>query len=516
MKIIKLSIPENLDIDKIIKDNRTAFLKHPLKKENLLFICDALIKARVSQRKEMEENETDFANLSSKILDGVVHDYNYYLDFLISSNVIYCDRHFEKGKFCRGYKFNSLYLGQPNKEVIVEGYILKKAIRRSLDNRKKQEVKETRGYKFLTKWFESKKLDIDLEKANKWIDEYEITKIENIKFENKKVAERITNAIETTKDFKMLVQRIKDREYQYSFSGDGHRFYSSITNLKRDLKQYLTYDGKPLVSIDLKNSQPFLSLVLFNPEFWGEKLDKNEKMGLIWLNSGIYKDIKGKGAGEGIITLLNSHQIKDSIDWGTLDSDTIGSGSIDSGSNTGGGIITLLDSHQMKDSIYSGIDNYKKLVLTGLFYEYIQKQLKPKYPERFSDRPKVKKEVMRILFSDPKDQKKRFFKPCLYFSTLFPIPYELFMLIKEVRNNYFPIILQRIESYLIIDIICKRINKFYPEIPLFTIHDNIITTLGNEGVVDDILKEEIERWTGYLPRVETEYLYPKEKEYIES
>jgi hypothetical protein len=47
-----------------------------------------------------------------------------------------------------------------------------------------------------------------------------------------------------------------------------HRFHSNLTCMKSIYRNLLTYDGQKLVSIDIKNSQPYLSTKLLDPKFW--------------------------------------------------------------------------------------------------------------------------------------------------------------------------------------------------------------------------------------------------------
>jgi hypothetical protein len=39
------------------------------------------------------------------------------------------------------------------------------------------------------------------------------------------------------------------------------RLHSVLTQLKSDLRQFITYDGQPLLAIDIVNSQPYLASV---------------------------------------------------------------------------------------------------------------------------------------------------------------------------------------------------------------------------------------------------------------
>jgi hypothetical protein len=168
----------------------------------------------------------------------------------------------------------------------------------------------------------------------------------------------------------------------------------------------------------------------------------------------------------------------------------------------------LLESFEIHAGKGLQLQKYTALVVNGQFYEYIQEQFQPLYPERFDERKKVKQEVLRLMYVHPKMEGAPFYKPCLTFRKHFPELYELFRLIKSVDYTYLPIILQRLESFLVLDVICKEIIRLQPHIPLFTIHDNIITTLGNEAFVKAVMEQQIEKWTGYKPKVDSKDLVP--------
>jgi hypothetical protein len=62
-------------------------------------------------------------------------------------------------------------------------------------------------------------------------------------------------------------------------------------------------------------------------------------------------------------------------------------------------------------------------------------------------------------------------------------------------------LLQKIESTVMIQMVANRIARERPELPIFTIHDSIATTLGNEEYVKLVVVEETERLTGLQPKV---------------
>ena len=315
------------------------------------------------------------------------------------------------------------------------------------------------------------KLKIDYEAASEWLDEYEKVKINKINMdsENNK-EERIKRAIETTEDLKYLALLINQEKAYYSFSGYGHRFYNPITNLKSELRKFLTYDGQPLIEIDVKNSQPFLIPNLFVPSFWENSRNSGEKLRLKDIDKELNRIIN------------NNNKLKD--------------------------IVTFLKTPESLDQQEFEFKKITDLVMTAQFYEYIQLHFESLYPERFNNRKNVKKEVMRIFYAENIDVHKPFYKPSKTFQSHFPYVFELLRLIKEIEYTFLPIILQRIESYLLLDVICKKISERDSGILTLTIHDSIITTKGNESIVEEIILHEIESWTGYKPRLEMEDLLP--------
>lgn len=470
MSEMRFRIPENLNIEEVLKENEKLLNGTKLEKEKLLFICDALLNSRAKYRRQLNEKNESLVPLSTEILQETIHDYPRYLSFLIDSKVFIADLRFTRGKKCRKYKFNSLYEGQKSKEVIVDHYRLKKAYNNALENMIRRMKKKTWGFDYLTKWWDSGKLKIDQEAAFNWIDNYEKQKIDSIKKDGKgKKRARIARAIDTTQDFKQLVLRINMPKAFYHFKGKGHRFYNPITNLKKELRSFLTYDGQPLVEVDKKNSQPFFSTCLFRTSFWEPLEGKEDRnLRLAGISKEIYKEVRRSKRYAEIITLLKT-------------------------------------SETLADKGYSA-KNFIDLVVEGEFYEFIQKHFEPLFPTRFSDRSKVKKSTLTIFYLD--NDTAVYNKPSYKFKELFPEAYELFRLIKSIVKNLLPVILQRIESHLILEVVCKRIALNHPDLPLFTIHDSIITTKGNEGIVEEIMNREIENLTGYKASFEIKDLLP--------
>ena len=80
----------------------------------------------------------------------------------------------------------------------------------------------------------------------------------------------------------------------------------------------------------------------------------------------------------------------------------------------------------------------------------------------------------------------------------------MFPLIKKLDKTNLPRLLQRIESHLILLVISKRISRERPDLPIFTIHDSIVTTEGNEDYVQQVMAEELEKAIGFSQKFSIE------------
>jgi hypothetical protein len=145
------------------------------------------------------------------------------------------------------------------------------------------------------------------------------------------------------------------------------------------------------------------------------------------------------------------------------------------------------------------------------YQELIYKAEKDGSKKVFEDRAATKGKLIRILFDDgPYLQNDAAFK---LFSSWYPRESKLILLIKEAGRNaiqkeskikgvaYLPILLQRVESYLILEKVCKQISKQHPTVPLIPVHDCIMTTVDNQEIVARIMKDVLTLETGLKPGI---------------
>jgi hypothetical protein len=476
---IKLCCPLDYDIEAESK-------KYPLvnkegkkiKKDHVHFILHCIMQQRASKDDEHLKRigkTNGFVPLHSKILEGKIPRYHDVIEYMIYAGIIECDGKYSRGKISLGYRIASPFGGKDIKRVeITDTSLCRKIKRDNPFNKQNPSVKE---FPYLAQWFKSEKLEIDEQAARNWINELEVLEYQTIMFNksytpSKRQKEKEA-LYEKVRNYKILVSRIAEKDYFFHKDETGNRLHTNLTNLPKELRNFLTYDGKELVSIDINNSQPYMSLPLLNKEFW-QSIEKPGKPTLKRINKELYEETrKDKREKNNTIKFLDSSKSLIQLDL------------------------------QKREFI--------KNVVNGTFYEYLINVFENKAGMNLGNTPKekrdkVKKMVLTLVFdNDEEFYNKDFNSASQVFKREFPSIAKVFAYVKKGNYTNLAILLQRIESYLLLDRVCGRIAKESPNIPLFTIHDSIITTKGNESYVQAVMKEELGKSIGQAPKFSVEY-----------
>jgi hypothetical protein len=246
------------------------------------------------------------------------------------------------------------------------------------------------------------------------------------------------------------IVKILSKQFSATVDGTSFRYHSNLTNLKKEVRHHLNWRGQQLVNVDITNSQPYISTALFS----------ESNLVLSSFNP----------------VLTNKY------------------------------LHTLLTSDSYILVIQSGGDDVKKYVnlcVSGFLYQYLEEKANDTFSIKFVNRKAVKVSVFSILYSDNRYMNNM----KILFSELFPTVYKIFSLIKKKRKNALAVLLQSLESNLILNRICKRISNERPDVPLLPIHDSISTTVGNEYYVANVMTDELSKHIGHKPKLTFEYYY---------
>jgi hypothetical protein len=436
-------IPSSIDLESLLK-------KHPPKFKYKIdyfyyfieLLCDL-----------MEYNDLDgnggYVNLNAKLMQSIVHNYNLYLKYLLDQRIIRTDKQYIVGAKSFGYVLNKLDYNAEIQQIEIQNFVIRR--NRAKKNRAlEQEMKVTCSkYSYLTKWFNDK-LQIDAEGAKR--------KIEKL-FPEPKGAIRGTKrgkAGTNTKKYsaKLAVQKLVNHDFYYKIDENVGRFHSNLTNIKKELRNYITYDGQPLVNIDIKNSQPLLSTLLLDPSFYVPQKKPR------------YINIYNIPSSFNLLINNNKHSYTDTIIM----------------------LVKVLQSVDIKQ-----VSSYARMAKSGDFYQQLSKVM---YPTRAFDKGEMKKLTYTVFFSNNRSIQGMHYMPKRQFKRKFPDVYKVFRALKIKNHRALSHILQRIESEIMIQKVCQRISYEQPTLPIFTIHDSIITTDGNQDYVSKVIKEEAFKLTG--------------------
>ena len=105
------------------------------------------------------------------------------------------------------------------------------------------------------------------------------------------------------------------------------------------------------------------------------------------------------------------------------------------------------------------VQRYIDLVVNGEFYEEFEKEYIKEYGVPHFSRAELKAEMFLVLFSDNRFIGQHNTKGRDLFKKLFPNVYAVFKMIKKGDKTLLPLLLQRIESDIMLNDICAVIEE---------------------------------------------------------
>jgi hypothetical protein len=564
-------LPANLDL-------KAHIVRFPpvnvvdFKLDRLAYLLSLLISVP-SENKGILENSIGWVPLYSKILERRVRNYKHYFEYAAGlhnkgedgAKIIEILDSYYPGRsksYRYDYPYNSLLL-------INEWEITDRTLLRSINKRLKAVYASVvELYPNLVKWFDPKRLEIDSESAKNYaellrvrnqkeVDDYVWPLYDTGGAVSKEMFDKPEPSLQYISTL-LNINKIERGQFHLSVDTNVRRFHSNITNLKSEIRHFLTYDGKQLVSIDIKNSQPFLSVALFNPEFLTEHIyevqismmkdDAEQRMLLDILSEEADED---SGIPANPDTILELPQIfeggdvtqiaekpsnqakrnRDKFHISTVAPDVYEflttpqskvikkrNKKTENKSNRTSkvhppSIIPLIMfaknvNSYINTTSFQDVVQFFESASLGELYDKFAEQMGEKEGYENSDRSTAKKALILALFTNNSFINSADAAPKRLFRDIFPTVYRYFNMFKKLDQSILARLLQSIESWLILDQISTRISSERPDIPLFTVHDSILTTEGNEEYVKNVMEDLIGTYLSIKPTLKVEYLSP--------
>ena len=481
-------IPENLNIDEHLQSNpitnyyfactdsvhikainRNGTLGSYFDKERLIYLIGLISSIPAKNKDSIDER--GFVHINTPLLRKFFKDYLSYLDYLVRTGIFICDGHYIPGRISRGFKFAPQYektrLIKYTYSTVQQGEQIEAIPPEIYDEETQQNIPNPLlNFRYLSYWYEQKLLHIDEEKASKYayiimqekfrsgITSWDINRDKSRgKYIRRKYPKSQYNAIMHN------ISSIALGDYNVKIDSNVHRLHSAITNMQKVYRKFLTYDGKPLVNADIANSQPYLLCLLLNPSFW----DKNSS---IKLNIGMLPS--------NIQERFPEEQISN--------------------------IVSYLHSLNFEQ-----IQEYITQASEGKLYDYMVDVINSSNRSNPVDRDTIKTMILIVFFSSNSFFHQTDAKLKRVFNQHFPAIYELIKLTKSNNKEDLACLLQSIESEIILHRCCRRIwEEGHHQVPVFTIHDSICTTIDNEEFVKKIMLEVLTDNIGIIPNIKIE------------
>jgi hypothetical protein len=475
----RLTIPKNVNFEELCKE--TKFNNQ--KSHDLLacFLHTIISRAIVTDA----EQYGNWVNLKAEYLKDFDSGYREKIKFLKENSIIEATNSYEARVRSKSYRIDYNYTGDV-KTHLVTNSVVKSKLTRLMLNSSSSYVK---GFdKRLLKHFSYLKIDTD-KARHALVKAFTIELLEQTKnLEHKKHAAVlkkleeteitwISSLIHMENDIASLNENTKNQNV-IKIDNTSYRLHSSLTRIKSILRHYITYNDEHIVSIDIKNSQPYMFAMLLTEEFQKtlEKFKKNK----IYKK---YNDINN------ITEIINTNYTPSTL---MLQISSV-----------------TPDNRAIEEN---DLLQFTRDVVQGTLYEKIALR----FNERISDtskhieRKKAKELTFNILFRNNQNRSSPIVNLAeRAFSKLYPSVFNTMKQLKEKNHKKFSILLQTMESFMVFDVIIPKIWEHNAEIPLFTIHDSIATTEEFADTVHKIMEEEFTGKFGIAPTLKQEKWHPE-------
>lgn len=403
-------------------------------------------------------DEDGFVPIYTPLIQNHIKEYPLYFKYLLQTDVLRQNSHYAEGK-SMSYAW-------------AEEYVDKKFVPiRTIEDPDfsiEEPNENLANFPYLMHWYNTKKLTINKEAATAFAWDVKNDRMpDKSKWQINKDTGRKKNPINQYQAALYNIYSCYSYDYKVHIDDNVHRLHSVLTYMQHEFRNFVTYDNTQLVCIDIKNCNLYLACAILNTEFWNP-------------NSTLPISLQSL-----------PHNIQDRL-------------SIPSLSIMLGKFFSKLQGNEF--------DEYIHLVSTGSMYESIMKAVK-KTTGNEIPRVEAKTAIFSLIFSSNRNHYgNKVIRD--YLRESFPTVLEIFQLIKkdykiegeEKPHARLACLLQSIESEIILHRCCKRIwEEGGHKVPIFTIHDSIVTTKSNEKYVYSVMMQEFERNVGVAPSLSIEY-----------
>jgi hypothetical protein len=509
---MRVQIPTSVNVKELVQGLSLSPTRSENLKNKIYYFLSRIV--ATNDNFKLNEKNDGYRNISSVIMRKVMGRIDYYLiielltnpkDPIIESNDSWQKSQSEITKgYCKGYRITQKYNTGEVEYKTLPGKSQARIIKHVPEVMEVKLISDK--YQFLLNQFQLHILSFDSGVFD-YIRAFGNELLSKVEDQNEYQTKMVLNLIGRWLYF---VERIEKNDLWYKISPDNHRLNSSITNLKRTLRPFILCNGKPLSMVDVTASQPYFLSSIMASRFL---LDAGDGFNLRSIYPEVYELLVSKGFINNIDTTFtgntftNSHienyistnifNINNYTSSPALSNSFLNSGS----SNTSSSIFPsfmwgqFFEKWELESMIryqQSPFDSdfYKSLIKTT---QTISGHVEDYYPEQ---RQKLKDTMMFILFDNNRKHRNNN-ENIRMFQMVFPgVDKWISNIHHLIGKRRFAYLLQRTESYLVLDVVCREFHEKFPVQPIFTIHDAVYTYEEYLPDLQSLLQERFYEITG--------------------
>lgn len=271
-------------------------------KEHLYIILDMVNRITIFHKRDTDYSN-NFIDIPISYFKNIIQNKDCFkdsMDYLKSNSILECDNIYskERGK-AFGYKINDNFFSK-----LVQVKVNKPTLtKRICTNINKEKSRVNDKYKTYKSFFVNN-FKVDYKKALNYIN-YNL----NTSLCRNFLPKDIVKSINKYNHQLMSISAINDGDLFFRHNKTNGRIDTNLTNLKSDLKQFISISG--LVQIDISNSQPYILSLYLNPSLCRNFLDEDYSKYKSWTEKGVFYEnfMKEYFNRKGI--LLKREEIKD-------------------------------------------------------------------------------------------------------------------------------------------------------------------------------------------------------------
>jgi hypothetical protein len=395
---------------------------------------------------KLNKDNNFYRNICSKTMKQIIGD-DYYgiLELLTGGDnpIVESDESYSNfssyDQYCKGYRLTARYnTGE---------YVYRELPRKFSDKISKylpedaETARMTERYNFLLEQYQNHPLTVN-PSIYTYLSNFGRQLLERVEEDNQYQKNMIYNLIGR---WLYYVERVEQGDLNPMVAGTNHRLNSVFTNIPKRLRGFIECEGKPLYSVDLSASQPYILGKVLDSRFFH---DTSNGFNLFSIFKEVYNLLVDNGYIKHGPSFPNSDMYP--FMWSVF--------------FTPKEVDSILEYQQIPFLN----DYYRYVISKGFNFQLTEQELLEK-------RTEFKKSTMYILFDDHRghrlvNQQIRLFKH------VYPgVNKWLELSHKVIGNREFSLLMQRCESWLLLHNVCRKFIDQHPDIPLYSIHDGLFT-----------------------------------------